>query len=402
MKKFLSLFLLLLSAFSLRAQLLPISGQGDDTFAKRLNDIWQNNQQIQTAEERLKAARLTNKADVSLPDPEAEVAYLLGSPKNVPNRTNVSVTQTLDWGILTGKKREWTKAKDKVAATEYFTTVREVMSETLPALVSAVYYNRLCRELTRREQSAVEIERMYEKKFSDGDVSRIELNKVRLNARVSRSERTRAESERTAVFASLARLNGGQTVEMPDTVYPTFLAHLSNYKELEEEVLKSYSVQTAEEEIKLSQAAEKVARLERLPQLTVGFQGEYIRQNNYSGLSLGFTLPLWQGSRRKAKAAEAETVVRTLEAESVRQQQISSLRENYDLARSLAEGADHLREGLSQTANDHLLRRSLEEGQISLLDYLLEQSFYYTAQTALLEAERDAAHAAARLWLLRL
>ena len=45
---------------------------------------------------------------------------------------------------------------------------------------------------------------------------------------------------------------------------------------------------------------------------------------------------------------------------------------------------------MQQMDNAHLLRRSLDLGQISLLDYLLELSFYYTARTAQLEAEREA------------
>ena len=43
------------------------------------------------------------------------------------------------------------------------------------------------------------------------------------------------------------------------------------------------------------------------------------------------------------------------------------------------------------------MRRSLEAGQLSLLDYLLEQSFYYSARTALLDAERDAQLALSQL-----
>ena len=49
------------------------------------------------------------------------------------------------------------------------------------------------------------------------------------------------------------------------------------------------------------------------------------------------------------------------------------------------------------TANAELLDRALAEGQISVMDYLLETSFYYDARTAQLEAERDAQLAAAAL-----
>ena len=59
--------------------------------------------------------------------------------------------------------------------------------------------------------------------------------------------------------------------------------------------------------------------------------------------------------------------------------------------------ADELHQGLLATSNSRLLQRSLELGQISLLDFLLETSFYYAARTAWLEAERDAYLSAAAI-----
>ena len=70
----------------------------------------------------------------------------------------------------------------------------------------------------------------------------------------------------------------------------------------------------------------------------------------------------------------------------------------YTAVLDLQNSVGNLQRDLSGTDNDYYLRRSLEEGQISLLDYLLELSFYYNARTALLEAERDAQLAQAGLW----
>ena len=69
---------------------------------------------------------------------------------------------------------------------------------------------------------------------------------------------------------------------------------------------------------------------------------------------------------------------------------------------NLHNSVSDLQRDLAGTDNNYYLRRLLEEGQISLLDYLLELSFYYTARTALLEAERDSQLAQADLWSLLL
>ena len=44
---------------------------------------------------------------------------------------------------------------------------------------------------------------MYEKKFKDGDISIVELNKVRLNASVAEAELQRAKADRHAAGQTL-------------------------------------------------------------------------------------------------------------------------------------------------------------------------------------------------------
>ena len=73
------------------------------------------------------------------------------------------------------------------------------------------------------------------------------------------------------------------------------------------------------------------------------------------------------------------------------------IRDRYNAAVSLTECAERLRLQLQSTCNMDLLHRSLDEGQISLPDFLLDSSFYYTARTAQLEAERDAQLALSQL-----
>ena len=70
-------------------------------WTSQMQAIARNNNTLRAMHASLEATRLANSADNTLPDPEAEVAYMFGNPKGVPNRTNVSVTQAFDWGVLT-------------------------------------------------------------------------------------------------------------------------------------------------------------------------------------------------------------------------------------------------------------------------------------------------------------
>lgn len=352
--------------------------------------IAQNNTTLKALHRQMQASVLANGSNLSLTDPDAEVAYLVGTPKGVPNRTNVSLTQSLDWDVLLGRRRALAKANNQVAYNDYRLAVQQVLTEADEQFTTLVYYNKLCGELSQRQTLAEEIERLYQQKFERGDINQLEVNKVRLNASVSRADWARANNERQQILANLQRLNGGHAVAFTDTVYPLAGKALPPLVDFQSALAGSLAVQTAQAAVAQSEAEIKVAKAEGLPALTVGFQGEYIKQNNYSGLSLGFTVPFWGNSRKKIRKAEAELAANRLTVDDVIYQERAQVAKLYASAQQLQQAANALQKDMQLMNNDQLLRRSLELGQISLLDYLLELSFYYTARTSQLEAERDA------------
>lgn len=352
--------------------------------------IAQNNTTLKALHRQMQASVLANGSNLSLTDPEAEVAYLVGTPKGVPNRTNVSLTQSLDWDVLLGRRRALAKANNQVAYNDYRLAVQQVLTEADEQFTTLVYYNKLCGELSQRQTLAEEIERLYQQKFERGDINQLEVNKVRLNASVSRADWARANNDRQQILANLQRLNGGHAVAFTDTVYPLAGKALPPLVDFQSALAGSLAVQTAQAAVAQSEAEIKVAKAEGLPALTVGFQGEYIKQNNYSGLSLGFSVPLWGNSRKKIRKAEAELAANRLTVDDVIYQERAQVAKLYASAQQLQQAANALQKDMQLMNNDQLLRRSLELGQISLLDYLLELSFYYTARTSQLEAERDA------------
>lgn len=352
--------------------------------------IAQNNTTLKALHRQMQASVLANSSNLCLPDPEAEVAYLVGTPKGVPNRTNVSLTQSLDWDVLLGRRRALAKANNQVAYNDYRRAVQQVLTEADEQFTSLVYYNKLCGELSQRQTLAEEIERLYQQKFERGDINQLEVNKVRLNASVCRADWARANNERQQILANLQRLNGGHAVAFTDTVYPLAGKALPPLVDFQSALAGSLAVQTAQAAVAQSEAEIKVAKAEGLPALTVGFQGEYIKQNNYSGLSLGFSVPIWGNSRKKIRKAEAELAANRLTVDDVIYQERAQVAKLYASAQQLQQAANALQKDMQLMNNEQLLRRSLELGQISLLDYLLELSFYYTARTSQLEAERDA------------
>lgn len=376
---------------------LPVKAQQ----AALLDSIEAHNTSLRALRAQVDAEVWQNKAELRLSDPEAEVGYMFGTPKGVPNRVNVNVSQPLDWGVITGRKRKWAEAGNQVSQGNYRLQRQAVLSEAYLGLTQVVYYNRLCNELAERLRLAKEVQALYEKKFAQGDINQLEVNKVKLNASVAQADLQRAESERQTLLLDLQRMNGGLPLHCPDTLYAS--APLPSLADLQQSVAAEHpQIAGGQAAIAQSEQQLKLSRSEAWPTFSVGFAGEYVKGTNYSGLTLGLSLPLWGNSRTKVRQSRAELVARKLDLADARTQLASSVQQQYASALALQQTADRLSSEIQVVSNAHLLRRSLDEGQISLLDYLLELSFYYDARTAQLEAERDArlAVAALRSYLL--
>ena len=398
MKNLHSVLCLCAFSFMLTAEAQTVSPQPQAvTFKQALAQIVANNTTLKALQGDFESSRLQNSADLCMPDPETEVTYGKGSPKGVPTRTNVSLTQSLDWGVLTGKRRKLAKANDALAHASYHVEAQKVMAEADEALVRLIYSNKLCAELQHRDLQAQELSRLYARKFEQGDISQVELNKVNLNSAVSHAELQRAQTERMSALQNVRRLNGGVALELTDTVYPYAGSPLPPLSEMQTAVVSGANVRAAEQVVAQNQAQAALTRVQGWPTFTVGFQGEYVKNNNYNGLSVGLTVPVWGSTRRQLKSAKSMVATSQLDVEDMKLQQSAQLAQKYHAAVSLTESAERLRLQLLSTCNMSLLQRSLDEGQISLPDFLLDTSFYYTARTAQLEAERDAQLALSQL-----
>lgn len=362
-----------------------------------LDSIAANNTALRALQSKSEAEILKNNTNLRLADPEAEVGYMFGTPKGLSHRTNVSVSQSLDWALMTGRKRKLADAGNELSESVWRAERQRILSEARQSLTLAVFCNKLCSELERRLKLAREVERLYEAKFENGDINLLEVNKVKLNTSVAQAELKRARSERQRVQLDLQRLNGGVPLLCTDTLYA--VEALPALSDLQERVGQSHPlVAGAQAAVAQSRENIRVAKAEAWPEFSVGFSGEYAKDSKYNGVTLGVRIPLWGGTRAKVKQFRSEAAARQLDEADVRNQLAGNLQQAYASAVSLQHTADELQRNLQTSNNEDLLRRSLDEGQITLLDYLLELSFYYNARTAWLEAERDARLAAAEVW----
>lgn len=389
--------LLLIMLFLHSAAAVAQTGVGE-RYRALLDSIDRHNTTLRALRQQVEADRAGERAALRLPDPEVGLAYLWGSPQGVPARRNVEVTQQLDWGVLSGRRRRVARLSGDVSQGDCQVQRREVMAEAERVITELSYYNRLCAELARRKADADDVAALCERRRDNGSVNQLDVNKMRLNASLTATQLRRAEVARGQLRQELQRLAGGRPVVWDDTLY---VDHpLPPLADLRTALPATPELRAAEAAVELQRARLRLSRTEALPALSVGFAGEYLKGEGHSGVSLGLSVPLWGSGRRRTAQSRAQLVLAELQRDDRAARLDARLGQRYAEAQALRATADRLGRELAAADNAPLLRRALELERLSLLDYLLELSFCYDARMQWMEAERDARRAEAEVWLL--
>ncbi|WP_293753995.1 TolC family protein, partial [uncultured Parabacteroides sp.] len=141
-------------------------------------------------------------------------------------------------------------------------------------------------------------------------------------------------------------------------------------------------------EIEVSQKQVSLSKAMNLPKFTAGYMSEKVVGQRYQGVSLGISIPLWSNKNQVKQAKASVAAAQSREADT-KQQFFSQLQIQYSKAMGLKTTADKYRKSLANVNNTILLKKALDAGEISLLDYMVEMGLYYDNVNQTLAAERD-------------
>jgi outer membrane protein TolC len=191
-------------------------------------------------------------------------------------------------------------------------------------------------------------------------------------------------------------LNGGQEIAAVVDNYPDFVFPLNFIEWFEKIKDNNPSLQASEQEVELSKKQEQLTRALNLPKITAGYVSERTSVTTLQGISVGVSIPLWEG-KNTVKHQKAQTVALRMQHNDSKLQFRNTLKNQYDKADKLSFLLRDYKEALSVTNDQELLKKALDKGQLSLINYLLELSVYYETVDKYLETERDYQLAAAEL-----
>lgn len=366
-----------------------------------LSAVEKNNKSIQSDKKYWDAKRAEFKTGLTPYDPQVEYDYMWGSPVGAGSQKDFSITQRLDFPTVYKRKKDLSGKQIAQTALQQQIFRQDILLEAKLLSVHIIYLNKKGAELNRRLINTQKLVQDYQKKLDKGDVIILDVNKAKLQLLNIQSEVKLNENEREVTLTKISELNGGISIAINDTIYPSVpsipdFEILDSTIEANDPILKVYE---QENEILRQQIA--VQKAMNLPKIETGYHSQGILGQTYKGFHAGITIPLWENKNKlnsvKATLDHAITIVEThrLGHRLENKQYFEQL----DVRFKMVQEYKALLSTLNNTA---LLNKALAMGQITIIQYFYDESFYFTAYDKYLQAEWEYQQAVAKLFKYQL
>jgi len=368
--------------------IMPISLSAQITIDSVLTAIEMNNTSLSAMRKSTDAEKFRNQTGIYLQNPEVGFNYLWGNPSTMGNRTDISIKQSFDFPTAYGYRRQMADARNLQSDLEYEQQRMGLLYSARLLYTDIMYANAVNEEYSKRLLHAQSIADAFQAMYQKGEVSILEHNKAQLNLLNLKKEAEARNIERTAFLKQLAALNGGIAIDLNEKSFQE-QALPSDFDQWYRNAGKNNpALLWLEQEIKVSQQQEKLNRAMSLPKASAGYMSEKVVGEHFQGISLGVSIPLWE-NKNTVKSAQAQSLaLKSIETDR-KLQFYNQLKIQYEKAASLQQTVNEYRQALQSSNNAELLKKALDQGELPLINYLMELSFTYQAMDNLLKSEYE-------------
>jgi len=370
MRKIIMVLMILMSVWNVYAQ---------DQIKTLLASIEKNNISLKSLKEDREAARLAASVNLLPDNPEVEYNYLTGSPSTLGNRHDFSIRQTFDFPTAYLFKNKLSSSGMIVSDLNYEKSRQDILLEARKLCVDVIYQENLLRIASQREEDANRMVMAYRKMLEEGKGNKLDLNRALIALAQVKSEILLLKNHQMEMLSKLKVMNGGESlvvnmINFPEVPLP---ANFEDWYSINSNQITELKL--LREMIVSKDLTVKVQRSLTLPKFSAGYMSEKVTGEQFQGVTLGMSLPLW-GNRNTVKTLKAEysSLVLKLSEEELRIK--AEMNIQFDRVISFRSMAENLRTTLLETNNEALLKRALELGEITLMDYLIEYDRYYGLQ----------------------
>lgn len=353
-----------------------------------LNTIANNNLSLQASNEECKSMIYNIKSYNNLSDPEVGFEYHSGS--NIEgNKYGISVTQNIDWPGLYISRAKANKFRMSAAEAKLISDRLNILHEAKQLCMQIINLNRKVENQTLVYNNISQLYEEYEKGFQYGEISILDINKLKVELLNTKRELDQLIAQRNADIEKLYGLNGKTVIDGVSllTVYPNqSLESKETY--LGQVVTLDPEVQCIEYNKEATRKDVSSAKMGWLPNLSVGYRYTNELGSKFNGVAVGVSVPIFS-NRNKVNATKSELLTSEYNQQSIIALKESQIKAYFEHIVTLQSQINSYKKVLDDNNNQLMLKKALDGGQITLLNYLLELRYFLEAKQTLLDLEYE-------------
>jgi outer membrane protein TolC len=361
-----------------------------------LQEVWKNNTGLKALQQQLAADSLSFKTGIFPADPDFEFAYFFGRPQDLSNKVNISLVQSFDFPTAYTHRNRIAKSSIEQLNQIYEKQVRELLLEARLISLNIIYLNALAVEYEKRLGHARQMVDAYNRMLEAGESGIIELNKVKLNFLNLQQKSEQISIDRQALLQQLQALNGGKEIELNETSFDVVIIPSDFDQWYENTARRIPRLRWLKMEADISRKQEKLQATLNLPGLSAGYVSEEFTFESFRGFVVGISIPLWENKNRLKHVRSKTYAIENLISDQEVQIQ-NQLKQYHSSALSIQATLNEYKPLVQSVDSSDLLRKSWEEGELSLTGYLLELSYFYESVENIIKLEWKLSKAAANL-----
>lgn len=377
-----ALFSLFISAFIAKS----FAGTLDETALKILMSSPEFKSEIYS----LDASQSNLDTEANLPDPELGGEYLW-MPEDVDNRWSLQLTWGLEWPGVYGARSKEAKAKMNVLQKAVYAQRMERLAEIKDLLLDYIRCQQKLALLEELTQNNDTIYRLAEEAARGGEMTVLDLNKVRLEYANIRVAKASLLDERSEVIAALSKICGKDCMDLlscleckfPEIVLPT-PEQMAYIKE------NAPAVQAALAEVEAANKSRKVSRMEALPSISLGYKHAFEDAMHFNGVVWGLSIPVFS-SHGKQKAAKADIMEAEIKAEAASAEIESEASAALKRLKMIVTQIEEIAPIVENADYNSALLKAYKGGVITLIEYISDRNYFTNAAVELVSLRHNAA-----------
>lgn len=365
---------------------LPIGMQAQN-INQVLQSIEQNNKELQSQTQLLKAQKMENRTANNLPDPTVTYSSFYQNGAGKGHGTEFVASQGFDFPTQYIARNRQADLANEAIDKQQQAVRRDILLKAKLLCLDMILLNQEKKLMDIRKKNADDLETLYAKRLEAGDANILEVNKIKMERMNVLTEVAQNNAAYRTALQSLLAMNGNMPLEFAEEQYPHVEA-INDYSTMRDEVIASdLDLQALSFATRAAEKQVSVDKQNWLPKLEAGFRRNTDSEMSMNGFVVGGSIPLFS-NRKKVQIAKAQALSAQLLQEDAQLQIENNLMALFNEMQQLKEAMDTYDMPLLYKSLD-LLKQALKEGQISLIEYFVEAETVYKNLQARMQLENQ-------------